>query len=51
MTRNEKINLIIKYYDDHFKFQKFVYDQYIDRKLVEKLSDEELDEFIKQNCK
>ena len=51
MTREEKINFIIDYYNEHFKWQKLVYDQYIDRSKVEALTDEQLDEFIKNNCK
>lgn len=51
MTREEKVDYIIDYYNEHFKFQKFVYDMYIDRNLVEKLTDEQLDDFIKENCK
>lgn len=51
MTREEKIQFIIDYYNNHFKWQKLVYDQEIDRKKVESLTDEQLDDFIKRNCK
>lgn len=51
MTREEKIQFIIDYYNDHFKWQKLVYDQEIDRKKVEALTDEQLDNFIERNCK
>ena len=51
MTRNEKVDFIIDYYNEHFKWQKFVYDQYIDRSKVEALTDDQLDDFILKNCK
>lgn len=51
MTHDEKAQLIIDYYNEHFKFQKFVYDEFIDEQLVYSLSDKELDKFIKENIK
>ena len=51
MTRQEMVDFIIEYYNEHFKFQKLVYDMYIDRDLVEQLSDKELEKFIDENCK
>ena len=51
MTREEMIDFIIDYYNEHFKFQKFVYDMYIDRSKVEELTDEQLKDFIEKNCR
>ena len=51
MTHKEMVDYIVNYYNEHFKFQKFVYDEYIDRNLVDQLSDQELADFIEKNCK
>lgn len=51
MTRDEKIDFIVDYYNEHFKCQKLVYGETIDRSKVAELTDEQLDDFIKQNCK
>ena len=51
MTREEKVNFIINYFNKNFKWQKLVYDWEIDRAKVEALTDEELDKFIAKNCK
>lgn len=51
MTREEKVDFIINYFNENFKWQKLVYDWEIDRAKVEKMSDEELDNFINKNCK
>lgn len=51
MTKNEKIAVIIDYYNNHFKWQKLIYGQEIDRAKVEAMTEEELDDFIKNNCK
>lgn len=50
MTHEELVKTIVDYYNDHFKWQKFVYDEYIDEELVDKQSDEYLRSFIKENC-
>lgn len=51
MTKQEKVQFIIDYYNEHFKWQRLVYDQEIDRTKVEAMTDEQLDNFIKANCK
>ena len=51
MTRQEKINYIIDYFNDYFKWQKLVNDWEIDKSKVEALSDEDLDNFITNHCK
>ena len=51
MTRQEKINCIIDYFNDYFKWQKLVNDWEIDKSKVESLSDEDLDNFITNHCK
>lgn len=51
MTKQEKVDLIIDYYNSHFKWQKLVYGQEIDKAKVEAMTEEELDNFIKENCK
>lgn len=51
MTRTEKVDYIIRYYNEHFKWQRLVLDQEIDRTKVEAMSDEQLDNFIAENCK
>ena len=51
MNREEKIQFIIDYYNEHFKWQKLIYGQEIDRTKVEKMADTELDDFIKKYCK
>ena len=51
MTKKEKVDFIVKYYNDHFKWQRLVYDQEIDRSKVEALTEQQLDDFIEKNCK
>ena len=51
MTRQEKINYIIDYFNKHFKWEKLVNDWEIDKSKVESLSDEDLDNFITNHCK
>lgn len=51
MTHSEKVDFIVKYYEDHFKWQMLIHDQYIDRSKVDALTDEQLDDFINRNCK
>lgn len=51
MTKQEKVDYIINYYNSHFKWQKLVYGQEIDRAKVEEMTDEQLNDFIKNNCK
>lgn len=51
MTRQEKINYIVNYFNENFKWQKLVNDWEIDKSKVESLSDEELDNFITNHCK
>lgn len=51
MTHSQKVDSIVKYYNDHFKWQKLVYDQEIDRKKVEAMTTEQIDNFIINNCK
>ena len=50
MTRQEKINYIVDYFNKHFKWQKLVNNWEIDRSKIEALSDKQLDNFIKYNC-
>ena len=50
MTRGQKIDFIVDYYNEHFKWQKLVYDQEIDREKVAQLTDSQLDSFIEKNC-
>lgn len=51
MTRNQMIDYIVDYYNDHFKWQKLVYGQEIDRSKVEAMSNQQLIDFINANCK
>lgn len=51
MTKKEKVDLIINYYNEHFKFQKLVLGQEIDKAKIEAMSEQELDRFIAENCK
>lgn len=50
-THNELVDYIVDYYNEHFKWQKLIYDEYIDRNLVDKMTDKYLRNFIKENCK
>lgn len=46
MTRQEKINYIIDYFNAHFKWQKLFEGWEIDKSKLEKASDKELDDLI-----
>lgn len=46
MTRQEKINYIIDYFNEHFKWQKLFEGWEIDKSKLEKSSDKELDDLI-----
>lgn len=51
MTHSQKVDFIVKYYNDNFKWQKLVYDQEIDREKVEVMTTGQIDNFIINNCK
>lgn len=51
MSHEELVDYIVDYYNEHFKWQKLVMDKYIDRDLVNSMSNEELKDFITNNCK
>jgi len=51
MNRQDKIKLIIEYFNEHFKFQKLIYGWRIDISKFNALTDKELDKFIAENCK
>lgn len=46
MTRQDKINYIIDYFNAHFKWQKLFEGWEIDKSKLEKSSDKELDDLI-----
>lgn len=50
MTKQELIWKIKDYYDKHFKWQKFIYEQEFDIEAANKMSYEELLKFYEENC-
>ena len=50
MTKQELIKKIKDYFNEHFKFQKLVYDWQFDEEAANKMSYEELLKFYEENC-